>query len=230
MPPPRPGFVPFDERNAVRVYQRNLPHWRQDNATYFITFRLGDSIPQSVFDQWEYEKCLWLSARGIQTTNTDENVRHKSEQLPDAEQRRFHKHFNRLFHIKLDECRGACHLNRPTCRAIIHDKLLEQDGTSYHLGDFVLMPNHVHLLMRLDSSSELEWILKKIKGATSRLCNQTLGQSGRFWQPGSYDHIVRSLDQLMKYRQYIADNPSKACITLAADAVYHADWMDEWFP
>ncbi len=66
MPAPnRPPFVPFDECKAVRIYRRNLPHWRQDGTTYFVTFRLGDSLPRRVLDQWEYEKQLWLAARGI---------------------------------------------------------------------------------------------------------------------------------------------------------------------
>ena len=63
--PNRQPFVPFDECKAVRIYRRNLPHWRQDGATYFVTFRLGDSLPRRVLDQWEYEKQLWLAARGI---------------------------------------------------------------------------------------------------------------------------------------------------------------------
>jgi hypothetical protein len=61
----RPPFIPFDERQAVRIYQRNLPHWRQDGVTYFVTFRLGDSIPEAIRLKWEEEKKLWLKARGI---------------------------------------------------------------------------------------------------------------------------------------------------------------------
>ena len=61
----RPQFVAFDETRAVRIYKRDLPHWRQEQATYFVTFRLGDSLPQGVHDQSVYEKRLWLEARGI---------------------------------------------------------------------------------------------------------------------------------------------------------------------
>ena len=32
----------------MRVYERNLPHWRQEGGTYFVTFRLADSLPASV--------------------------------------------------------------------------------------------------------------------------------------------------------------------------------------
>src|SRR5690349_1494516 len=45
LPPPR-NFRGLDPGKPVRVYYRNLPHWRQEGATYFVTFRLGDSLPQ----------------------------------------------------------------------------------------------------------------------------------------------------------------------------------------
>ena len=43
--PPPPGFVGFDEQKPMRIYYRNLPHWRQEGVTYFTTFRLDDSLP-----------------------------------------------------------------------------------------------------------------------------------------------------------------------------------------
>jgi hypothetical protein len=55
-----------------------------------------------------------------------------------------------------------------------------------------------------------------------------LGRSGAFWQSDSYDHIVRSLDQLVAYRLYIAQNPARAGIRLCAEAEYRAPWMDGW--
>jgi putative transposase len=226
---PRRRFIPFDEKNAVRIYHRNLPHWRQDSATYFVTFRLGDSLPQSVLDQWEYEKRIWLAARGIQANPNDANWPRQIEKLPESQRRQFHKHFNRLFHAALDEGQGACYLNMLGCLAALREKLLEGDHVTYHLGDFVVMPNHVHLLFCPSPSTELERLLHGIKGFTSRLCNQLLGRSGRFWQPDSYDHIVRSLEQLAQYRQYIAENPTKAGVSLHPDAAYHASWMDAWF-
>lgn len=227
MPTLRPAFVSFDERKAVRIYQRSLPHWRQDSATYFVTFRLGDSVPQPVLEQWGHEKRLWLAARGIPNQN-DKNWQQQIEQLSESDQRAFHKHFNRLFHVALDEGRGACYLKHLGCLSTLCQQLLENDGQTYHLGDFVVMPNHVHLLILPSPGSKLELLLKDMKGSTARRCNQLLGRTGRFWQPDSYDHIVRTLEQLAQYRQYITDNPSKARISLTADAVYHADWMDSW--
>ena len=225
----RPGFVYFDECEAVRIYQRNLPHWRQDGAVYFVTFRLGDSVPQSILEEWEYEKRIWLAARGILADQDNGDWQRQIEHLPESEQRQFHKHFNRLFHMALDECRGSCHLNVLGCLRIVRQRLLENDQGEYHVGDFVIMPNHVHLLILPAPGFQLEWLLKGIKGSTARHCNQLLGRSGRFWQPDSYDHIVRTPEELTQYRQYIADNPKKAGLSLAADGVCHADWMDAWF-
>jgi REP element-mobilizing transposase RayT len=222
----RPDFVAFDECKAVRIYQRNLPHWRQEGATYFVTFRLGDSIPQGVLDQWEYEKRLWLTSRGIPVDG--EGWYRPFEQLPELARDGFHKHFNRLFHAALDDGLGACYLNWPECLAIVQQRLLQGDGDQYQLGDFVVMPNHVHLLITPVPGSALERLLKRVKGATARRCNQLLDRTGQFWQPDSYDHIVRTLDQLLHFRQYIADNPVK-CGLPGATNVYRADWMDAWY-
>lgn len=223
----RPDFVPFDEERAVRIYRRNLPHWRQDGATYFVTFRLGDSVPRAVLRQWEYEKQKWLSARGI-TCNGKDDWKCQLQKLSDRDQYLFHEHFNRLFHVALDEGRGECHLNCPACIMEVRNKLFELDGDAYHLGDFVIMPNHVHALLLPNPGHELEMVMKSIKGASARSCNKALERTGTFWQPDSYDHIVRDLEQLVQFRGYIADNPRKAGITIAPEAIYHADWMDRW--
>ena len=40
------GFTPLDWEREIVIYKRNLPHWRQEGATYFVTFRLADSLPR----------------------------------------------------------------------------------------------------------------------------------------------------------------------------------------
>jgi menaquinone-specific isochorismate synthase len=55
-----------------------------------------------------------------------------------------------------------------------------------------------------------------------------VGRSGAFWQPESYDHIVRDRNQLLAYREYIAGNPAKASLRLPDAALYQANWMDAW--
>lgn len=221
-------FQPFDEHRAVRVYVRNLPHWRQEGATYFVTFRLGDSIPANVLRQWEYEKQKWLAARGIECGQGDD-WKTQVGNLTAREQFLFHKHFNRLFHISLDQCQGACLLRHSDCVREVRSKLREIDATTCEVGDFVVMPNHVHVLLTPWPGQKLESVMKAIKGATARKCNALLNRTGSFWQADSYDHIVRSLEQLQWYRGYIAANPEKAGVAVPDDGAYRAEWMDEWF-
>ena len=56
---PPPGFQGLCEDLPLTVYERHLPHWRQDGATYFVTFRLEDSLPQPKLRKLELFKAEW---------------------------------------------------------------------------------------------------------------------------------------------------------------------------
>ena len=77
-------------------------------------------------------------------------------------------------------------------------------------GDFIVMPNHVHVLMTPLPRFELEDILQAIKSYTGTQINKVLRLEGAFWQRESYDHIVRDWKQLEAFQRYIAANPEKA--------------------
>ena len=53
-------FRGFDPRGELQIKRRHLPHWKQEGATYFVTFRLTDSVPESVLSQWSDERKNWL--------------------------------------------------------------------------------------------------------------------------------------------------------------------------
>lgn len=222
------ALVAFSEQRALRSYQRNLPHWRQEGCTYFVTFRLGDSIPSSVRRKWDYEQAVWLRARGIDYDGPRGHWRSEFERLPARERFQFEKYFNQKVQACLDRGLGDCWLRRQHCAGTLREEILRADGDTHHVGDFVTMPNHVHLLTTPVPGHELELILKKIKGKSAIECNKLVGRSGSLWQPESYDHIVRDLEQLLFYRRYIADNPKRAGIELADIAIYPANWTDEW--
>jgi type I restriction enzyme R subunit len=224
----RPLFVAFDEQKAVRIYHRNLPHWRQEGATYFVTFRLADSIPEDVRREWEHEKRAWLAARGIRYDGESGAWVKAFERLPMDEKFQFQKHFNRQVQACLDCGLGECHLRRRECIAAVRERLFAEDGNRHHVGDVVIMPNHVHLLITPAVGVKLESVLKSLKGGSAVACNRELGRTGTLWQADSYDHIVRSLEQLVFYRQYIADNPKQAGIELPQTAIYRAEWIDAW--
>jgi REP element-mobilizing transposase RayT len=86
----------------------------------------------------------------------------------------------------------------------------------YQLHSFVVMPNHVHMLVTPRVVSTL-W-LGPLKRFTAYRANQILGQSGKhFWQDESYDHLVRSTEQFERIRAYIERNPVTAGLVTTAD-------------
>jgi len=83
-------------------------------------------------------------------------------------------------------------------------------GERHCLHAYVIMPDHVHLLLTPIAEWSLAKILQGIKGFTARQINRCLGRKGTFWQDESFDHLVRNeLDWLDKFT-YIHDNPVKS--------------------
>ncbi len=88
------------------------------------------------------------------------------------------------------------------------------DGTRYALGDFVIMPNHVHAIVRPLGEFELSDILHSWKSFTANKINQLVGGKGALWQEESFDHIIRDEEQFKAYQWYVAENPIKAHLAL----------------
>jgi type I restriction enzyme R subunit len=84
------------------------------------------------------------------------------------------------------------------------------DGDRYDLTDFVVMPNHVHLLVAFPDEQSMLAQCESWKHYTAAKINPALGRKGRFWQQDGFDHLVRSIEQFQYYRDYIADNPRRA--------------------
>jgi len=79
----------------------------------------------------------------------------------------------------------------------------------YILHAFVVMPNHVHLL--ITPKIPLPKITKSLKGITASRANAMLGfTDGRFWQEESYDHEVCREGGFERIRKYIENNPVRA--------------------
>lgn len=218
-------FRGFDERGEVRIYKHGiLPHWRQRGCTYFVTFRLADSIPEPVLNELEYERILWLKARGIDSDDRDWKQRLALLQPKDRQQ--YEKLAGRLLNKALDQCHGSCVLRDPVIAGKVAEALDHFHGARVLTGDFVVMPNHVHALLTPLEGYELEDILHSIKSYTANEINRALNQDGRFWQRESYDHIVRDIEQLQAYREYIAANPSKAKLRAGEYILSRAEYRE----
>jgi len=104
----------------------------------------------------------------------------------------------------------------------------------YHLHAWAIMPNHVHVILqpRIELSSVMRWL----KGRTGRKANRILGRTGTpFWQDESFDHWIRSDQELLELIEYVERNPVKAGLVSAAEqwpwssARYKTGRADHWF-
>jgi putative transposase len=85
----------------------------------------------------------------------------------------------------------------------------EKELHLYELRAWVLMTNHVHILIYPEAN--MSKITKSIKNFSARQANAILGLTGRpFWQEESYDHWVRGPEELEKTVRYIEENPVTA--------------------
>ena len=217
----------FNPRAPVRIYRRHLPHWRQEGATYFVTFRLADSVPRTVLERWQEERQSWLFNRGL-TDDLPENdwiARYRA--IPESERRAFERAEARKLFMELDACHGTCHLRRPEVADIMAESLRFHDGQRLRCGDFVVMPNHVHWLVQPLPKYELEDILQSVKRFSATQINRLIAQSGSLWQKENYDHLVRDQVELIKIRKYIAENPAKAGISTVEGKLFQAAWIWE---
>ncbi len=205
-PVPLP-FTPFDKNRPASIYTRSLPHWQQDGATYFVTFRLADSLPKEVFNRWreELDTALREAAQAADATETEKAE--AAERVSEAYREKLDR--------QLDEGVGECWLRKPEVSAVVENALHHFDGARYQLGSFVIMPNHVHVLVRPAMGHKLPDILQAWKSFTAKEANKLLGRTGEFWQAESFDHIVRNEEQLEKFGRYIQENPIKAGIVVA---------------
>lgn len=213
---PPPGFRPFDPHGVITSYRRRLPHWRQDAATYFVTFRLADSLPAEALAKLDALKREW---------SKDFSSREDTEAGRKAAWEEISRHSIAMVEHWLDQGVGDCLLRDERTREVLKDSLLHDDGKEANLGAVVIMPNHVHLIVRPFEGNSLEIYLQRRKRHSAREINRILQRRGHVWQEESFDRIVRDTEHLWRCLQYIGRNPRKA-------GVPHQDsslWVcDDW--
>jgi REP element-mobilizing transposase RayT len=114
---------------------------------------------------------------------------------------------------------GPLHLRRPEIATVMVDAIRHGQGHMgyYQCHAFVVMANHVHLL--ITPLVEVSRITQTLKRFTSRSANHILGLTGQpFWQDESYDHLVRDDQEFDRIVRYIENNPVKAGLVAQPDA------------
>jgi putative transposase len=90
----------------------------------------------------------------------------------------------------------------------------------------LVMPDHLHMIVRLGSVESLSEFVKSMKTQTARMINDLLERTGSLWQKGYYDRAVREESALNAMVRHIRENPVRAGLTLTADEYPH--WWSEW--
>jgi REP element-mobilizing transposase RayT len=159
-------------------HERRLPHWDLVGEPMFVTFRLHGTLPTGR----AFPPAVLASGKAFVVMDR--------------------------FLDKADI--GPRYLGMPEIAGLMVARIRdgEQRFHRYQLHAFVVMPNHVHLLVT-PSVVATKW-LGPLRGFTAHEANRILGRTGTFWQDESYDHVVRSGAGLERVRRYIENNPVKA--------------------
>jgi type I restriction enzyme R subunit len=149
--------------------------------------------------------------------------------IPETNVREFQSRRARREHLELDRCHGSCVLRTPAWSRLLSEALQYFDQERWWLGDYVIMPNHVHLLACPGEEWPLEDVLASVKKFTARRMPKSGdNEADAIWEQESYDRIVRDTEELAAYREDVAMNPFKANLR-EGEFVYHrALWLDAW--
>ncbi len=169
----------------MRIHRRCLPHWRTDGGAYFVTARLADSLPAHALSL----------------------LKEKRSAVRDLKDRRRVWALSERF---LDAGRGSVLLKRAECAGIVERVLRDGDGTRYRLGTWVIMPNHLHTIVKPLGAFSLDRIIGDWKSVTAHQINRLMGRRGSLWQGESYDSWLRDEHDLHRVRRYVLQNPIKA--------------------
>lgn len=182
--------------DKVQVRQGNkLPHWTRDGATYAVTFRLADSIPEAAAAKLRLERERLEQEAANESVPTLERLTRLARLKSDLTEKYLHAGH------------GECLLSRHDCAEVVAVALGHFDGKRYRLHAWCVMPNHVHVVLSAFPGERLEKILHSWKSFTSKAIGKLIGRSGQIWQAESYDHIVRDDVDLAHCIQYALDNP-----------------------
>ena len=160
-----------------------LPHFDGGQVIQFLTFRLADSLPQNVIERYRLE--------------------FEQGSISDRE---YYRKIERYF----DRGLGPRYLSDPRVADRLEETIRRFDGVKYKLFSWVIMPNHVHILLSPLVGVPLASIMHSIKSYTANSANRILGLSGKFWSAEYFDRYIRDAGHFERTFLYIERNPVKA--------------------
>ncbi len=165
----------------MSYYERTLPHWHPVGTSIFLTWRLHGSLPKSARKEIVPSK-----------TTPGERFRIVDRHLDRAQT-------------------GPLWMKDPRVADCIVAVMRRGENplAQYELHAYVVMANHVHIL--LTPKIWISRITNGLKGVAAREANKVLGRIGKhFWQDESFDHWVRNAGEFERIKAYIERNPVTA--------------------
>jgi REP element-mobilizing transposase RayT len=194
------GSSPHDPLVAGLHFRGKLPHLKREGAVYFVTFRLADSLPAHEVARLKHERQVVL-----------EQARAAKSPLTWHEEQQLLAWYCDKVEALLDAGRGACWLSKVEIAGLVAGALSHFDGQRYELRAWVVMPNHVHVVVWPMPGHTLSELLHSWKSFTSSKVNQILHRTGEaFWQAESFDHWIRDDEEHARLVAYVENNPVKA--------------------
>jgi len=157
-----PGAYDAAEEGFRGWHERGyLPHRDEPGLIQFVTFRLADSFPVHLKAEWEH------------LLRIEDDLKRRRE-----------------LESYLDRGRGSCWLRDGRVASLVEDSLRHFHGIRYELRAWVIMPNHGHVLFRLQDVP-MGKIIRGWKTWTSKGANQLLQRTGPFWAEDYWDTYMR---------------------------------------
>jgi REP element-mobilizing transposase RayT len=177
-----------------------LPHLKAEGATYWVTFRLADSLPQHVLRKLEEER-KEFATRQQESSKID----------PKELARQWKRLYSKRIQEYLDAGFGECWLRRDDIGGLVVAAIRHFEGSRYDLHPWVVMPNHAHVGLTPLDFWTLSSILHSWRSYTGVRANRILGRVGKpFWQREAYDHLVRNEKEFYRICEYTINNPVAA--------------------
>jgi type I restriction enzyme R subunit len=205
--PPTGRF--FDPYASVNPREHRLPHWHQPGVYCFVTWRMGDSLPREVLEEWSAEREAWL--------------RQHPEPWTEATEIEYFDRFSRRMDKWVAAGKGSCPFRDPSLARIVGDTLQHFDGQHFELVSYVVMPNHVHVLFRPLGDHTVGTIVKSWKSFSAREVNKRLGKTGALWMDDYWDRLIRNEAHFKQTRDYIRNNPTEGGLKEGEYLLYEKD-------
>ena len=175
----------LDKKSHIDIFWDDLPHWQQVDCMQFVTFRTSDSMPKQKLDEYRSQKEELLL----------EDLKDDDDYILES------------IDYWLNQGCGKCVLKDSGARRIVEHYLHLYDEVLYDLYAYVIMPNHVHLLLSPSYDTRITESIGKIKQLSTYHINKMFGLKGNFWQKGMFDRILRGWMDYENKLNYIIYNP-----------------------